>query len=252
MKRVTNFVEQWPPVRYSKTFKCPEQFNTRRKLNSCKMKWDGRGWQIPDHTTLEAIFSSVQFGRSVVSDSLRPHELQHGRLPSPSPTPRAYSNSCPLGRWCHPTISSSVIPFSCLQSFPASGFFLVSQFFASGGQSIGVSALTLVLPMNIQDWPPLGWTGWISLPYYIPTIHPETDKTIKQDQHSRIRDLKLWFQGSDWGRTQKEKGRRQLGDSMVGCWMEIVVVWLKRRDRLGRYLGVKISIARCLIGFAGG
>ena len=110
------------------------------------------------------IFSSVQFSHSVVSDSLRPHGLQHARLSCPSPTPRAYSNSCPLSWWCHPTISSSVVPFSShFQSFPASGSFPLSQFFASGGQSIGVSASASVLPMNIQDWFPLGWTGWISL-----------------------------------------------------------------------------------------
>ena len=109
-------------------------------------------------------YNSVQFSRSVVSNSLRPHGLQHARLPCPSPTPRAYSNSCPLSQSCHPTISSSVIPFStCLQSFPASGSFPMSLFFASGGQSMGVSASALVLPMNTQDWSPLGWTGWISL-----------------------------------------------------------------------------------------
>ena len=98
-----------------------------------------------------------------MSDSLWPYGLKHGRPPCPSPTPRVYSNSCPLSRWCHPTISSSVISFSHLQSFPASGSFQMSQFFASGGQSIGVSASTSVLPMNTQDWSPLGWTGWISL-----------------------------------------------------------------------------------------
>ena len=109
-------------------------------------------------------FSSVQFSRSVVSNSLWPHELQHARPPCPSPTPGLYSNSCPLNRWCHPTISSSVVPFSsCPQSCPASGSFQMSQLFASGGQSIGVSALASVLPMKIQDWSPLGWTGWISL-----------------------------------------------------------------------------------------
>ena len=97
-----------------------------------------------------------------MSDSLWPHGLQHTRPPCPSPTPGAYSNSCPSSRWCHPTISSSVVPFSsCLQSFPASGSFQVSPFFTSGGQSIGVSAS--VLPMNIQDWYPLELTGWISL-----------------------------------------------------------------------------------------
>ena len=99
-----------------------------------------------------------------MSDSLGPHGLQHARLPCASPTPRVYSNSCPLSRWCHPTISSSVIPFSsCLQSFPASGSFPKSQFFSLGGQRIGVSASASVLPMNIHDWFPLGWTGWISL-----------------------------------------------------------------------------------------
>ena len=108
--------------------------------------------------------TSVQFSHSVVSESLWPHGLQHARLPCPSPTPRAYSNSCPLSRQCHSTISSSVVPFSsCLQSFLASDFFPMSQFFTSGGQSIGVSALASVLPMNIQDWFPLGLTGWISL-----------------------------------------------------------------------------------------
>ena len=105
-----------------------------------------------------------QFSRSAVSNSLWPHEPQHARLPCPSPTPRACSNSCPLSWWCYPTISSSVILFfSCLQSFPASGSFPTSQFFASGGQTIGASASASVLPMNIQDWFPLGLTGWISL-----------------------------------------------------------------------------------------
>ena len=106
----------------------------------------------------------LQFSHSLVSDSLQPHGLQHARLPCPSPTPRAYSNSCPSSQRCHPTISSSVIPFSsCLQSFPPSGSLLLSQFFASGGQNIGVSASESVLLMNIQNWFPLGWTGWISL-----------------------------------------------------------------------------------------
>ena len=109
-------------------------------------------------------FSSVQFSHSVVSDSLWPHGLQHARPPCPSPTPGVYPNSCPLSQWCHPTISFSVIPFStCPQSFPASGFFQMSQLFASGGQSIGVSAATSFLPMNTQDWSPSEWTGWISL-----------------------------------------------------------------------------------------
>ena len=109
-------------------------------------------------------FSSVQFSHSIRSDSLRPHGLQHTRPPCPSPTPRVYPNSCPLSWWRHPTTSSSVVPFSsCPQSFPTSGSSQMSQLFAWGGQSIGVSASTSVLPMNTQDWSPLGWTGWISL-----------------------------------------------------------------------------------------
>ena len=107
---------------------------------------------------------SVQFSCSVMSDSLRPHGLQHPRLPCPSLTPGACSNSSPSSRWCHPTISSSIVPFSsCFQSSPASGSFPVSQFFTSGGWSIGASASASVLPMSVQDWFPLGWTGFISL-----------------------------------------------------------------------------------------
>ena len=109
-------------------------------------------------------FSRSKLSHSVMSDSLRPHGLLHTRLPCPSPTSRACSNSCPSSQWFHLTISSFVIPFSsCLHSFPASGSLPMSQFFGSGGQSIGVSASPSVLPMNIQDWFPLGWTGWISL-----------------------------------------------------------------------------------------
>ena len=114
-----------------------------------------------NHTML---VSSVQFSRSVVSVSLWLHELQHARPPCPSPAPGACSNSCPSSQWCHPAISSSTVPFSsCLQYFPASGSFPMSQFFASEGQRIGASASASVLPANIQDWFPLGWTGWISL-----------------------------------------------------------------------------------------
>ena len=120
-----------------------------QKLNFSKIKIIGIG--------------SVQFSRSAMSDSLRPHGLQHARPPCPSPIPGVYSNSCPSSRWCHPAISSSVVPFSCLQSFQPSGSFPMSPFFTSGGQSIGVSASSSVLPVNIQDWFPLGWTGWISL-----------------------------------------------------------------------------------------
>ena len=110
------------------------------------------------------LFSSVQFSHSVVSESLRPRKPQHARPPCPSPTPGVHPNPCPSSWWCHPTISSSVVPFSsCLQSFPASGSFQMSQLFTSSGQSIGVSASTSVPSMNTQDWSPLGWTGWISL-----------------------------------------------------------------------------------------
>ena len=119
-----------------------------------------------DHSleTPSTNLSVSQFSHSVVSNSLQPHGLQHNKPPCPSSTPRVYSNSCTLSQWYHPTISSSVVPFSsCLQSFPASGSFPVSQFFTSGGQSIGVSTSASVLPVKIQDWFHLGWTDWISL-----------------------------------------------------------------------------------------
>ena len=121
----------------------------------------GRDITLP---TKVHLISSVQFSPSVVSDSLKAYELQHARPPCPSPTPRVHPNACPLSQWCHPTLSSSVVLFSsCPQSFLVSGSFQMSQLFASGGQSIGVSASTSVLPMNTQDWSALGWTGWISL-----------------------------------------------------------------------------------------
>ena len=109
-------------------------------------------------------FSSVQFGHSDVSDSLRPHESQHPRPPCPSPSPGVHSNSCPSSRWCHPAISSSVVPFTSFpQSLPASESFPMSQHFSRGGQSIGVSALASFLSKNTQGWSPLEWTGWIFL-----------------------------------------------------------------------------------------
>ena len=116
--------------------------------------------------TLLLNYCSVQFSHSVMSNSLWPNEPQHARPRCPSPTPGVYPNPCPLSQWCHPTISPSVILFSsCPQSFPASGSFQMSQLFPSGGQSIGVSASASVLPMSIQDWFPLGWTGCMSLQY---------------------------------------------------------------------------------------
>ena len=122
--------------------------------------------RVPVHLALLLFsrFCSLQLSHSVVSDSLRPRELQHTRPPCPTPTPVVYSNSCPSSQWHHPAISSSVVPFSsCPQSLPASASFPMSQLFTWGGQSIGASASASVLPMNTQDWSPLGWTGWISL-----------------------------------------------------------------------------------------
>ena len=117
-----------------------------------------------DKKSPETVKSCLQVSRSVVSDSLRPHESQHARPLCPSPAPGVHSDSRPLSQWCHPAISCSIIPFSsCPQSLPASGSFPMSQLFASGGQSIGVSASASILPMNTQDWSALGWTGWISL-----------------------------------------------------------------------------------------
>ena len=134
---------------------------------------------------------SVQFSRSVLTNSLWPHGLKHIRLPCPSSTPRAYSNSCPSSWWCHPTISSSVVPFSsCLQSFPASESFPMSQFFASGSQSIGVSASASVLLMNIQDWFPLGLTGWISL--QSKELSRVFSNTIVPNHQSFSAQLSLW------------------------------------------------------------
>ena len=130
------------------------------------IKWVKETEIIKDMTfaTKVTIWLKYQFSRSVVSNSFQPYGLQHARLHCPSPTPWACSNSCPSSRWCHQTISSSVVPFSsCLPSFPAAGSFPISLFLASGGQRIGVSASTSVLPMNLQDWSPLGWTAWISL-----------------------------------------------------------------------------------------
>ena len=129
-------------------------FLQRRHTND--LKADEKMFNITDY--------SVQFSRSVVSDSLQTHEPQHTRPPCPSGTSRAYSNAYPLSQWCHPSNSTSVIPFSsCPQSFPALGSFQMSQLFVSGGQSIGVSASTSVLPVNTQDWFSLRWTGWIYL-----------------------------------------------------------------------------------------
>ena len=135
--------------------------------------------------------SSVQFSCSVMSESLRPPELQHTRPSCPTPTPGALWNSCPLSQWCNPNISSSVEPFSCLQFFPASGSFQMSQVFASGSQSIGVSASTSVLPMNIQNWFPWGGTGWISLQSKGPS-RVFSNTTVQKHQFFGAQ-FPLWF-----------------------------------------------------------
>ena len=147
-----------------------QKFNKWAHSSHVNVSWSiwwaqkaSRAWNVCGRASRYS-FASVQFSHSVVSDSLQPHELQHARPRCPSPTPEVHPNPCPLCRWCHPTTSSSVVPSSsCPQSFPASGSFQISQLFASGGQSIGASASASLLPMNIQDWFPLGWTGWISL-----------------------------------------------------------------------------------------
>ena len=128
------------------------------------LKWRGLTIAIGDGVLPKSVINLIQFSSSVVFDSLQPHELQYARPPCPSPTPGVHSDSRPLSQWCHPAISSSFIPFSsCPQSLPASESFPMSQLFAWGDQSIGVLASASVLPMNTQDWSPLGWTGWISL-----------------------------------------------------------------------------------------
>ena len=152
-----------------------------------------------------------------MSDSLRPHGLQQARPPYPSPTPGIYSNSCPLSPWCHPTISSSVIPFSsCLQSFPASGSFPMSQFFTSGGQRIGASASASVLPMNIQDWFPLGWTGLISCS---PRDSQESSPT---PQFKRISSSALSFLYGPTLTSIHDYWKNHSFDSMDLCWQSNV------------------------------
>ena len=155
------FLKPWIPR------PCRDAVRSTEAPRSTEVKFHGlcgmflNSWGKQLHLTT---VGSVHFSCSVMSDSLRPHGLQQARPPCPSPTPRVNSTSCSLSWWCHPVISSSIVPFSsCLQSFPASGSFQMSPLFASGGQSIGVSASASVLPMNTHDWFPLGWTDWISL-----------------------------------------------------------------------------------------
>ena len=149
--------------------KINHNLSSKSSPESCKPLTDSRAPKLYTREILPVqllVKRSVQFSRSVVSHSLWPHESQHARPPCPSPTPGVYSDSCPSSRWCHPAISSSVIPFSsCPQSLPVSGTFPMSQLFAWRGQSFGASDSASVLPMNTQDWSPLGWTGWISLQF---------------------------------------------------------------------------------------
>ena len=161
--------------------------------------------------------SSVQFSGSVVSDSLWAHELQHASLPHPSPTPKAYSNSCPLSQWCHSTISSSVVPFSShLQSFPGSGSFPMSQFFTSGGQSTGVSASASILPMNIQDWFPLGWAGGSP---WSPRVSQESSSTT---QFKSINSSRLSFLNSPTLTSIHDYWKNHSFDKMDLCWQNNV------------------------------
>ena len=156
--------EEWwePPSRQDMILLFPSRARQSLRQPAVAPPTDSARTSLPSKRKTKP--SSVQFSRSVLSDSLQPHEPHHARPPCKLLTPGIYPNSCPLSQWCYPTISSSVIPFSsCLQSFPSSGSFQMSKLFASGGQSIGVSVSTSVLPMNTQDWSPLGWTGWTSL-----------------------------------------------------------------------------------------
>ena len=185
----------------------------RRTYSGPCQGWDQRGGRVckpAEEAVIWTSFSSVQFHRSVVSESVQSQGLQHARLPCPSLTPGVYSSSCPSSQWCHPTISSSVIPF-CLQSFPASGSFPVSQFFASGGQSIGVSASASDLSMNIQDWFPLGWTGWNSLLFKgLSRVFMGKGKSLECGLwvHSPGTSVMGWQDGRAISR-DKEGGRRQ-------------------------------------------
>ena len=183
----------------------------------------------------KSTFSSVQFICSVMSNSLQPQGLQHTRPPCPSPTPGAYSNSCPLSRWCHPTISSSVIPFSSwLQSTPASGSFPVSQFFESGGQSIGVSASASVLSMNIQDWFTLRWTSWISLQSK-GFSRVFSNITVQKHQYSAFYIVQLSHTYMTTGKTIALTRWTFVGKEMsllFGMLSRLVIAFLPRRKHL--------------------
>ena len=172
---------------------------------------------LEQHHLLGFEISSVQFSRSVMSNSLQPHGPQHRRPPCPSPTPRVYSNSCSLSQWGHPTMSSFVDALSsCLLSFPASGFFQMSQLFAPGGQSTGVSASRSVLPMNIQDWFPIGWTGWI------PCSTSDSQESSPTPQFKSINSSVLSFLYSPTLTSIRDNRKNHSIDYMDHCWQSNV------------------------------
>ena len=207
-------------------------FTTAKIWNKLKCsrteEWIKKMWYTHKHMH--------QFSHSVMSDSLRPHGLQRSRLPCPSPNPGACSNSCPLSWWCHVTILFSVVLFSsCLQSFPVSGSFPMSQFFASGGQSIGVSASTSVLPMNIQDWFPLGSTGWISLKFNSQVFSNTTVQKASILQHSAFFIVKLLLPYMTTGRAIASTRWTLVGKVMsllFNVLSRLIITFLPRSKRL--------------------
>ena len=201
--------------------------------------WSALGDEVCDNSSLVFFLScsqaTVQFSRSVVSNSLQPHWLQHVRPPCPSSTPGDCSNSCPLSRWCHPTISFSVVPFSSrLQSFPASGSFPVSQLFTSGGQSVGASASASVLPMNIQDWFPLELKGWISLQSK-GLLRVFSNTTVQKHQFFSTR-LSLWSNPQIPTRKTTALTRQSFVSKVMSLLFNmlsrLVIVFLPRSKRL--------------------
>ena len=186
---------------------------------------------------LSMILFSVQFSCSVMSNSLKPHGLQHTRLPCPSPTLKACSNSCPLSWWCHPTISSSVIPFSsCLQSFPASGSFPMSQLFTSGGSSIGVSASESALPMNIQDYFLYNWLTWSSCsPRNLKSLLQHHSSKASVLQYSAVFIVQLWHSYMTTGKTITLTGWTFVGKVMsllFNMLSRLVITFLSRSKHL--------------------
>ena len=212
---VSEFLMADPWVR---SFQKVKNLQESRKASQ---RWNADRWRKIRETKNLRNLSLVQFSRSVVSDSLQPHGLQHARLPCPSPTPGVYSNSCPLHWWCHPTISSSVVPFSShLQSFPASRSFPMSQFFTSGSQRIGVWASASVFSMNIQDWFPLGLTGWISL---------QSKGLSSFLQHHISKASILWHSAFLWSAKEASKRVDKVMSLLFNMLSRLVIVFLPRR-----------------------